>query len=184
MLPGETIPYAVVTSFSDITQRKEAEEKIKEQAQLLDITTDAILVKDLEETILYCNSSAEQIYGWKKEELIGKTANELLYQEISPESEEALTSVVETGSWMGELDKVTASGKKIIVASRWTLVRDEAGNPESILTVDTDITEKKQLENQFLRTQRLESLGTLASGIAHDLNNMLTPILALRPSGV
>ena len=179
LLPGETIPYAVVTSFSDITQRKEAEEKIKEQAQLLDITTDAILVKDLEETILYCNSSAEQIYGWKKEELIGKTANELLYQEISPELEQALSEVVETGSWMGELNKVTKAGKNIIVASRWTLVRDQAGNPQSILTVDTDITEKKQLENQFLRTQRLESLGTLASGIAHDLNNMLTPILAI-----
>jgi PAS domain S-box-containing protein len=178
-LPGETIPHAVVSSFSDITRRKEAEEKIKQQAQLLDITTDAILVKDLEETILYCNSSAEQIYGWKKEELIGKVANELLYQEISPELEQALSEVVETGSWMGELNKVTKAGKKIIVASRWTLVRDEAGNPQSILTVDTDITEKKQLENQFLRTQRLDSLGTLASGIAHDLNNMLTPILAI-----
>ena len=178
-LPGETIPSRVVTSFSDITRRKEAEDKIAQQAQLLDITTDAILVKDLEETILYCNRSAEQIYGWTKEELIGKTANELLYQEISSELEEALGKVVEAGSWMGELHKVTASGKNIVVASRWTLVRDEAGNPESILTVDTDITEKKQLENQFLRTQRLESLGTLASGIVHDLNNMLTPILAI-----
>ena len=178
-LPGQTIPYRVVTSFSDITRRKEAEDKIARQAQLLDITTDAILVKDLEETILYCNRSVEQIYGWTKEELIGKTANELLYQEISSELEKAHRKVVATGSWQGELNKVTASGKNIIVASRWTLVRDEAGNPESILTVDTDITEKKQLENQFLRTQRLESLGTLASGIVHDLNNMLTPILAI-----
>ncbi|MGB6295686.1 MAG: PAS domain S-box protein [Rivularia sp. (in: cyanobacteria)] len=178
-LPGETIPSRVVTSFSDITRRKEAEDKIAEQAKLLDITTDAILVKDLEETILYCNRSAEQIYGWTKEELIGKTANELLYQEISPELEEALGKVVETGSWQGELHKVTKTGKNIIVASRWTLVGDEAGNPKSILTVDTDITEKKQLENQSLRTQRLESLGTLASGIVHDLNNILTPILAI-----
>ncbi|MDY6899270.1 MAG: PAS domain S-box protein [Cyanobacteriota bacterium] len=176
---GETIPYGVVTSFSDITRRKEAEDKIAEQAQLLDITTDAILVKDLDETILYCNRSVEQIYGWTKAELIGKTANELLYQEISPELEEALSKVVEAGSWMGELHKVTKTGKNIIVASRWTLVRDEAGNPKSVLTVDTDITEKKQMENQFLRTQRLESLGTLASGIVHDLNNMLTPILAI-----
>ncbi len=178
-LPEETIPYAVVSSFSDITRRKEAEEKIKQQAQLLDITTDAILVKNLEQNILYCNNSAEQIYGWTREELIGKIANEVLYPEISPLLEETLTSVVETGSWMGELNKVTKAGKNIIVASRWTLVRDKAGNPKSILTVDTDITEKKQLENQFLRTQRLESLGTLASGIAHDLNNMLTPILAI-----
>ncbi|NJO28955.1 MAG: response regulator [Richelia sp. SL_2_1] len=75
--------------------------------------------------------------------------------------------------------KLLKQVKNIIVASRWTLVRDEAGNPEAILTVDTDITQKKQLENQFLRTQRLESLGTLASGVAHDLNNILTPILAI-----
>ncbi|MBE9214153.1 PAS domain S-box protein [Plectonema cf. radiosum LEGE 06105] len=178
-LPGETIPSGAVTSFSDITRRKQAEEKIAEQAQLLDITTDAILVRDLDGYISYCNRSAELIYGWKKQEIIGKTANELLYAEISLELEEALHKVVETGSWQGELHKVTKTGKNIIVASRWTLVRDEAGNPESILTVDTDITDKKQLENQFLRTQRLESLGTLASGVAHDLNNILTPILAI-----
>jgi two-component system, cell cycle sensor histidine kinase and response regulator CckA len=65
------------------------------------------------------------------------------------------------------------------VTSRWTLVRDEADNPKAILIVDTDITEKQLLEKQFLRAQRLESLGTLASGIAHDMNNILTPILAV-----
>ena len=90
-----------------------------------------------------------------------------------------MQKVTQNGAWQGELEKVTKQGKDITVASRWTLVRDEAGNPKSILTVDTDITEKKQLESQFLRAQRLESLGTLASGIAHDLNNMLTPVLAI-----
>ncbi len=67
--------------------------------------------------------------------------------------------------------------KKVVVESRWTLVRDRTGQPTSILVVNTDITQKKQLEAQFLRAQRLESVGTLASGIAHDLNNVLTPIL-------
>jgi signal transduction histidine kinase/ActR/RegA family two-component response regulator len=84
---------------------------------------------------------------------------------------------LEIGEWQGELHQVTKDDKKIIVESRWTLVRDEAKQPKSILTVNTDITQKKQLEAQFLRTQRLESIGTLASGIAHDLNNVLTPIL-------
>ncbi len=69
-------------------------------------------------------------------------------------------------------------GLLCIHQSRWTLVRDSAGNPKSILTVNTDITEKKQLKLQLMRVQRLESLGTLASGIAHDFNNILTPILA------
>ncbi|MEM7579762.1 MAG: PAS domain S-box protein, partial [Cyanobacteria bacterium P01_A01_bin.80] len=178
-LPGETIPHAVVTSFSDITRRKEAEEKIVEQAQLLDITTDAILVTNLEDIVIYCNRSVEKIYGWTKQEMIGQKANNILYKKLTSEFEQAMGEVLENGSWSGELDKVTKAGKNIIVSSRWTLVRDEAGNPESILSLDTDITEKKQLENQFLRTQRLENLGTLASGIAHDLNNMLTPILAI-----
>ena len=174
---GKTTTAVLIAS--DITDRKLAEEKIVEQAALLDVTTDAILLRSLSGEILYYNQAAQRIYGWTQEEAIGKGANELLYKEISPELTEALKTVTQKNSWQGELHKITKKGKEIIVASRWTLVKDEVGNPKSILTVDTDITEKKQLESQFLRAQRLESLGTLASGIAHDLNNILTPILAV-----
>ena len=168
-----------IGSCIDITERKQAEEKIAEQAVLLDVATDAILLRSLEGTILYCNQSAERMYGWTAQEAIGKAADKLLFKEITPELMEAMQEVKRSGSWQGELKKVTKQGRDITVASRWTLVSDEAGNPKSILTVDTDITENKLLESQFLRIQRLESLGTLASGIAHDLNNMLTPILAI-----
>jgi PAS domain S-box-containing protein len=168
-----------IGSCIDITERKQAEEKIAQQAVLLDVATDAILLRSLSGTILYCNKSAEKMYGWTAQEALGKDANELLYQEITQELTEALQEVTRSGSWKGELKKVTKEDGEITVASRWTLIRDEAGKPKSILSVDTDITEKKQLEAQFLRAQRLESLGTLASGIAHDLNNMLTPILAI-----
>ena len=168
-----------IGSCIDITERKQAEEKIAEQAVLLDVATDAILLRSLEGTILYCNQSAERMYGWTAKEAIGKAANELLFKEITQELMNAMQEVERSGSWLGELKKVTKQGRDITVASRWTLVSDEAGNPKSILTVDTDITENKLLESQFLRIQRLESLGTLASGIAHDLNNMLTPILAI-----
>jgi two-component system, cell cycle sensor histidine kinase and response regulator CckA len=99
-----------------------------------------------------------------------------LYVDIPPEFTLAFQIVQQQGVWQGELSKLTKTGQTVIVASRWTLVRDEAGQPQSILTVDTDITATKLLEQQFLRAQRLESLGTLASGIAHDLNNVLTPI--------
>lgn len=168
-----------IGSCIDITERKQAEEKIAEQAALLDVATDAILLISLEGNILYCNQGAERMYGWTAEEILGKSANELLYEDFSLELLEALQGIKRSGSWQGELRKVTKQGREITVASRWTSVRDRAGNPKSILSVDTDITEKKQLESQFLRIQRLESLGTLASGIAHDLNNMLTPILAI-----
>ncbi|HEY9605765.1 MAG TPA: response regulator [Allocoleopsis sp.] len=158
--------------------RKQAEQKIREQAALLDITTDAILVRDLNNRIQYWNKGAERLYGWTAEDAIGKNANELLYRrETLDQLEEAWQSLAESGAWQSELYQVNQAGKDIIVASRWTLVRDENGQSTSILTVSTDITEKKQLEAQFLRTQRLESLGTLASGIAHDLNNVLTPIM-------
>ncbi len=71
----------------------------------------------------------------------------------------------------------TKDGKKIIVVSRWTLVRNEQGQPDYILLINSDITELKQTEEQLYRAQRLESIGTLAGGIAHDLNNVLSPIL-------
>lgn len=163
----------------DISERKLAEEKIREQAALLDITTDAILVKDLDNQILFWNKGAEKLYGWQAAEAIGKNARYLLYSDESPaEVETAFLQVMSKGKWQGELTKFTKTDKEILVASRWSLVCNQQGQPQSILTVDTDITEKKRLEAQLFRAQRLESIGTLASGIAHDLNNILTPILA------
>ncbi|MEH2124379.1 PAS domain S-box protein [Nostoc sp.] len=172
-------PIRIIGTNRDITERKLAEQKISEQAALLDIATDAILVRDFQSQILFWNKGAERMYGWLSTEVIGKDLHDILYPAgIQQQLKEPIKSVIECGSWQGELHKVTKSGQKIIVESRWTLMRDPAGEPKSILTVDTDITQKKQLEEQFFRTQRLESLGTLAGGIAHDLNNILTPILA------
>jgi PAS domain S-box-containing protein len=177
LVDAEGAPYAVCGISTDITKHRQAEEKIREQAALIDIATDAIVVCNLDQQILFWNQSAERIYGWTATEVLGKNANELLYTKTSPQREVARVTVLKDGSWEGELHQVTKNGKNIIVHSRWTLVQDELGNPKSILIVNTDITEKKQLEAQFLRTQRLENLGILASGIAHDLNNILTPIL-------
>lgn len=168
-----------IGSCIDISDRKLAEQKISEQAALLDVATDAILVRGMSGEIFYWNKGAERLYGWSGEEVIGKSATNILYKDVSLQLEVALKTVAETGAWQGELNKIHRNGKDIIVESHWTMVFDAAGQPKFILTVDTDITEKKLLEAQFLRTQRLESLGILASGIAHDLNNILTPILAI-----
>jgi signal transduction histidine kinase/ActR/RegA family two-component response regulator len=90
--------------------------------------------------------------------------------------QEALRQTVAYEEWHGEITQTTKDGRSIFVESRWSLIR-EGDTPKSILMINTDITEKKKLEAQFLRSQRLESIGTLAGGIAHDLNNVLTPIL-------
>ncbi|WP_017316186.1 hybrid sensor histidine kinase/response regulator [Mastigocladopsis repens] len=162
-----------------LRERKLAEQKIREQAALLDVTTDAIFVRDLDNCILFWNKGAENLYGWQAQEACGKIASKLLHKEQPPEVEAAFSTVISKGQWQGEITKMTKNGKEILVGSRWTLVCDEQGKPKSILSVDTDITEKKLLEAQLFRAQRLESIGTLASGIAHDLNNILTPILAV-----
>ncbi len=166
----------ITCSSIDITERKRTEAQIREQAALLDKARDAIIVEDLEHHITYWNQSAVNIYGWAPEDAIGKNADELIYKEEQPQLIEAKKSVIERGEWMGELRQRTKVGKEITVESRWTLVQDD-GKPKSILIINTDITEKKKLETQFLRAQRMESIGTLAGGIAHDLNNMLTPIM-------
>ncbi|ARV62910.1 hybrid sensor histidine kinase/response regulator [Nostocales cyanobacterium HT-58-2] len=169
--------FAKLYIFEDITTRKLAEQQIREQVALLDVATDAIIVRDLNNKILLWNKSAENLYGWKAEETLGKKIEEILHNEPLLQDRKIYKNVLESSSWQGELQTITKSGKEIIVESRWTLVRDEHSQPKSILVVDTDITQKKQLEKQFLRNQRMESIGTLTSGIAHDLNNVLSPIL-------
>lgn len=162
----------------DITDRKQAEQKIREQAALLDISTDAILVCDLDCRILYWNQGAAHLYGWQAAEALGQKVDELLSR--SPVAmAEMMQTVLEQGTWHDEIQRFTKTGQEVTVERRCTLVRDELGQPKSILSVDTDITEKKSLQAQFYQAQRLESLGTLTSGIAHDLNNALTPILSI-----
>lgn len=158
-------------------ERKQTEQKILQQAALLDIATDAIFVHDVDDPVLFWNKAAERLYGWTKAEAIGRKTQELWHEKNEQLLKLAFNYLMQNGSWEGELHQTTKSGKDIIVESRWTLVQNFGNSPQSILVVNTDITEKKQLESQFLRAQRLESIGTLASGIAHDLNNVLAPIM-------
>jgi PAS domain S-box-containing protein len=161
----------------DIAQRKRADEKLRELAAMLDKAQDAIMVRDLEGRVTYWNQRAERLYGWGIQEAVGRDIRELLHSGDTTDFDKAMRAVLANGEWMGELTQATKQGRQLIVEGRWTLVRDEAGRPRSVLAIDTDISEKKKMEGQFLRAQRMESIGTLAGGIAHDLNNVLAPVL-------
>ncbi len=166
----------LVAVVRDITERKRAAEQIEEQAALLNKTQDAIIVRSLEGGILFWNKGAERMYGWVREEVLGRNVGELLY--ANPRwFEEIENLAIRRGEWSGEIQHLAKDGSELTVETRLTLVRDNDGNPKSVLAINTDITEKKKIEAQFMRAQRMESIGTLAGGIAHDLNNILAPIM-------
>jgi len=166
----------VLSIGTDITERRRAEARIAEQAAFLDKARDAIVARTLEGNVLFWNQGAENVYGWKSEEALGRHIADLVYTEHGAH-DEITRRVLANGEWSGELRHLTRNGREITVESRLTLIRDESGKPKSVLGINTDITERKIIEAQFLRAQRMESIGTLAGGIAHDLNNILTPIL-------
>lgn len=157
-------------------ERQKIDDRLREQASLLDKAQDAILVRDLEHRVTYWNKSAENLYGWTAEEVLGHSVTGLFYKDVGFFGD-AMRQLLLEGEWVGELEQVTKDGNLLMVGCRWTLVRDAEGQPKSVLCINTDITEQKKLEQQFLRAQRMESIGTLAGGIAHDLNNVLAPIM-------
>lgn len=165
---------AVLVLTLDRTEQRRAEARNRQQANLLNLASDAIIVRDLDNYVLFWNQGAERLYGFTSEEMVGAKTLDTF---VKVRNYEAEIELLRTGFWFGQLQHQHKDKRDIIVNSRWTLVRDDDGKPTSVLVINTDMTETKKLESQFLRAQRLEGIGTLASGIAHDLNNILSPIL-------
>lgn len=160
----------------DITARRESDRRLQEQATLIDQAPDAFIVRDMNDVIVFWSAGAERVYGYSSAEALGKPFPELI--DVDEETfGEAKQATLKSGSWSGEIVKRKKAGVKLILESRWTLLRDAKGKNKSILITDTNITEKKKIEAQYLRAQRMEGIGTLAGGIAHDLNNTLAPIM-------
>jgi len=167
----------VLLCVEDVTPLKAAETRMRRQAALLDITRDAICVLGPTSAVEYWNLGAERIFGWKALEAMGGDWETLVCKHESPEFQEACNRTRDSGEWSGELRAFSRKGESLVLQTRATLVTEETGNPGSILLVCSDITEARRMEHQFLRMQRMDNLGSLTSGIAHDLNNILSPIL-------
>jgi PAS domain S-box-containing protein len=136
----------LLTVVRDITARKQAEEKLRRQAELLDLAHDAIIVRDLDNRIVFWNSGAEETYGWAKSEMQGQEPHQILKTEFPQPRQDLEAELFRQGQWQGELSQTRRDGRRIIVTSRWALQRDKEGNPAAILEINRDITGQKQAE--------------------------------------
>ena len=177
LLNDDGKPVRYIAIRYEITERKAQEERIRQQASLLDKAQDAIVVCDLQFQVLFWNNGAERMYGWTLNDALGRNLDELLLRGNPGRSSEIRQALEVSDEWITETAHWRRDGSSLTVESRWTLVRDDRGKPDYYLVIITDITEKRRVEEQLLRAQRMESIGTLAGGIAHDLNNVLSPIL-------
>lgn len=162
------------TIARDITEAKRINEEIRQQAGLLDLAT--AMVRDMQNRIVLWTRGAEELYGYTREQALGRLSHELLKTEFPVPVSDIERKFLNDGVWEGELEHCTRDGERVFVASHWVLHRDAQGKPARILEVNADITALKRAEALQMRSQKLESLGTLAGGIAHDFNNILAAI--------
>jgi PAS domain S-box-containing protein len=137
--------------IEDITERRQAAEKLAEQAALLDLAHDAIIVRDLESRIMFWNQGAKDTYGWSAEEVRGRIVHKLLQTRFPIPLKEIEAKVLMQGVWEGEIEHTTRDDKTIFVDTRWSLRRDEHGVPAALLEINRDITHRKRAEEE-LRT--------------------------------
>jgi PAS domain S-box-containing protein len=161
--------------------REANERRIRQLADIIERAMEAIVATDLEGRVTVWNRGAANLFAVPAGEALGVPAEELFPASVRDKFQAARVAVRETGSWRGELAFTTRDGREIVIEAHVTAVLDDAGQPNARLIVARDVTETKKLEEQFLRMQRLESLGLLAAGIAHDLNNVLAPVLMAGP---
>jgi PAS domain S-box-containing protein len=141
----------------DITERRHADEALREQAALLNLIHDAIIVRDAANKVVFWNPGAEETYGWKPEEAMGRAIHDLLKTAFPKSSAEIAVEVAEKGYWEGELTHIRKDGQAIAVASRWAVRRDESGRQVGVLEINRDITERRRQEEEVRRAnEKLE----------------------------
>jgi PAS domain S-box-containing protein len=156
---GDGIPIALATFSQNITQRVETERSLAEQARLLDLSSDAILVRDAEDRITYWNKGASELYGFTHEEAVGKVSHELLQTEFPAPPETIAIQVRRDGRWNGELVHTCKNGTRIVSTSRWVVDLDANGALRAVLETNNDVTQEKETEKALRESEeRFRSL--------------------------
>ncbi|UWU76566.1 ATP-binding protein [Bradyrhizobium huanghuaihaiense] len=181
---------AIGVSTVAALRNREAAENLIAQAALLDLTHDAIFVRDRNDIITYWNAGAEELYGWPSKEALGQNVDTLLKTKHPPSTGQ-LEQPNDPGRWQGELIHTRRDGSEIWVASRWAVQRDELGRPVATMETNSDITEQKRAEDalynarsQLEHVTRVSTLGELTASIAHEVNQPLAAIVTNGEAGL
>jgi PAS domain S-box-containing protein len=161
-----------VGAFFDVTSRKQLEDLLRERADLLELATEAIMVRDLNGLLLFWNSGAEALYGWRREEVLGKPIHNILKTRFPADAIDIEPALALTGTWEGNLTQLTRDGQELVVACRLAL-KAEGG---AILEINRDITAQLRAEDALRKAERLAAMGRVAGIIAHEINNPLEAI--------
>jgi len=161
-----------VGAFFDVTERKTMENLLRERADMLELASEAIFVRKVSGTLTYWNSGAEALYGWKRDEVLGKNVHELLQTQFPVDLPTMLSQLMRDGSWEGNLVHTTRDGRELVVASRHAFQKETA----VILEITRDITAQLHAEEALRKTEKLAAMGRLAGIIAHEINNPLESV--------
>ncbi|RCS53909.1 PAS domain S-box protein [Bremerella cremea] len=166
--------------FRDLSETRAREEKIREQREILNQVRDTIIVCDMQDVITFWSAGAETSYGIPQEDAIGRKFDEVMTIRHAEENDVwkiGRQELLERGVFTTQIAERNRQGQQVQVEHRRSLIRDEGGAPFAQLIIQFDVTDRVAEEERLRRSQRLQSIGTLAGGIAHDLNNVLTPIM-------
>lgn len=169
---GDGRVHGAVGAFVDVSDRKRMEDLLRERADLLELASEAILVRDLNGVVQFWNAGAEALYGWPRHEVLGKPVHQILETESPVDLGRIETALMTHGRWDGNLIQQTREGEEVIVASR-QVFKKETG---SILEINRDITAQMRAEEVLRRTEKLAAMGRVAGIIAHEINNPLEAI--------